>query len=104
MHIEPGILSGAKIAAAKTAKAKEKHYQGFLLRLANFRVLDPACGTMHFGLVAFDLLAEMYREELEKAGQPGWPEKPSVTSAEAIPGAIIAVSYPHLTLPTISSV
>lgn len=53
-------------------------------------VLDPACGTMHFGLVAFDLLAEMYREELEKAGQPGWPEKPSVTSAEAIPGAIIA--------------
>lgn len=53
-------------------------------------VLDPACGTMHFGLVAFDLLAEMYREEMEKAGQPGWPEKPSVTSAEAIPGAIIA--------------
>jgi len=53
-------------------------------------VLDPACGTMHFGLVAFDLLAEMYREELEKAGQPGWPEKPSVSSAEAIPAAIIA--------------
>jgi hypothetical protein len=54
------------------------------------QVLDPACGTMHFGLVAFDLLAEMYREEIEKAGQPGWPEKPSVSSAEEIPGAIIA--------------
>lgn len=53
-------------------------------------VLDPACGTMHFGLVAFDLLAEMYREEMETAGQPGWPEKPSVASAEAIPAAIIA--------------
>ena len=53
-------------------------------------VLDPACGTMHFGLVAFDLLAEMYREEIEKAGQPGWPEKPSVPSKEAIPAAIIA--------------
>ena len=53
-------------------------------------VLDPACGTMHFGLVAFDLLAEMYREEMEKAGQPGWLEKPSVASAEAIPAAIIA--------------
>lgn len=53
-------------------------------------VLDPACGTMHFGLVAFDLLSEMYREELERAGSPGWPEKPSVASAEAIPAAIIA--------------
>jgi hypothetical protein len=53
-------------------------------------VLDPACGTMHFGLVAFDLLAEMYREEIERAGGPGWPEKPSVASAEGIPAAIIA--------------
>ena len=53
-------------------------------------VLDPACGTMHFGLMAFDLLAEMYREEMEKAGQPGWPEKPSASSKEAIPAAIIA--------------
>ena len=52
-------------------------------------VLDPACGTMHFGLVAFDLLAEMYKEEIEKAGQPGWPEKPSVATAEDIPAAII---------------
>jgi hypothetical protein len=53
-------------------------------------VLDPACGTMHFGLVAFDLLAEMYKEEIENAGQPGWPEKPSIATAEDIPAAIIA--------------
>ena len=53
-------------------------------------VLDPACGTMHFGLVAFDLLAEMYREEMERAGGLGWPEKPSVATAEDIPAAIIA--------------
>jgi hypothetical protein len=33
--------------------------------------LDPACGSMHFGLVAFDLFEKMYREELEHAGQPG---------------------------------
>jgi hypothetical protein len=51
--------------------------------------LDPACGSMHFGLVAFDLFYEMYKEELDNAGQPGWPEKPSVVSAEDIPGAII---------------
>ena len=33
------------------------------------KFLDPACGSMHFGLVAFDLLFEMYREEIEKAGE-----------------------------------
>ena len=52
--------------------------------------LDPACGTMHFGLVAFDLFVEMYREEMANAGKPGWPEKPPVPSAEDIPNAIIA--------------
>ncbi len=41
-------------------------------------LLDPACGTMHFGLVAFDLFAAMYQEELERAGEPGWPDTPSV--------------------------
>ncbi|MCI0695641.1 BREX-1 system adenine-specific DNA-methyltransferase PglX [candidate division KSB1 bacterium] len=53
------------------------------------RLLDPACGTMHFGLVAFDLLVEMYREELQHAGEPGWPDKPSVQNQEDIPAAII---------------
>lgn len=52
--------------------------------------LDPACGTMHFGLVAFDLLAEMYREEMERAGESGWPERPSVESEDEIPAAILA--------------
>jgi hypothetical protein len=53
-------------------------------------LLDPACGTMHFGLVAFDLFAEMYREELEHAGQAGWLATPSVANANEIPAAIIA--------------
>lgn len=52
-------------------------------------LLDPACGTMHFGLVAFDLFAEMYREELEQAGQPGWPAQASVTGDAEIPAAIL---------------
>ena len=52
-------------------------------------LLDPACGTMHFGLVAFDLFAEMYREELERAGEPGWPPQPSVPTASDIPAAIL---------------
>ncbi|HEY73998.1 MAG TPA: N-6 DNA methylase, partial [Thermoflexia bacterium] len=52
-------------------------------------LLDPACGGMHFGLVAFDLFAAMYQEELERAGEPGWPETPSVDNATEIPAAIL---------------
>ncbi len=54
------------------------------------RLLDPACGAMHFGLVAFDLFAAMYQEELERAGEPGWPATPSLADAADIPAAIIA--------------
>ena len=52
--------------------------------------LDPACGTMHFGLVAFDLFAAMYREEMQNVGKPGWPSKPPVAADEEIPAAVIA--------------
>ncbi len=54
------------------------------------KFLDPACGTMHFGLVAFDLFYDMYKEELANAGKPGWPIKPSVEKEEEIPAAIVA--------------
>ncbi len=50
--------------------------------------LDPCCGSMHFGLLAFDLFAEMYREEREKAGQPGWPATPSAATEGEIPSLI----------------
>ena len=52
--------------------------------------LDPSCGSMHFGLVAFDLFVEMYREELAHAGQASWPATPSVPTEADIPAAIVA--------------
>lgn len=58
--------------------------------LRDITLLDPACGTMHFGLVAFDLFAAMYREELARAGEPGWPQTSSVANEADIPAAIIA--------------
>jgi hypothetical protein len=58
--------------------------------IKDITLLDPACGTMHFGLVAFDLFYVMYQEELERAGQPGWLSEPSVGSETEIPEAIIA--------------
>lgn len=53
-------------------------------------LLDPACGTMHIGLAAFELLTAIYREELERAGQPGWPQRASVEDPAHIPSAILA--------------
>lgn len=54
------------------------------------KLLDPATGTMHFGLVAFDWLVRMYREELVSAGQTGWLAQPSVITDQEIPAAILA--------------
>lgn len=50
-------------------------------RASEIRVLDPACGTMNFGIVAIELLERMYLEELDRAGRSGWPGEPSVRSA-----------------------
>ena len=35
------------------------------------RMLDPACGSMHFGLYAFDLFTVIYDEAWEIAPRPG---------------------------------
>ena len=45
---------------------------------------------MHFGLVAFNWLVKMYREELDNAGKPGWPAESSVKSDEEIAASILA--------------
>lgn len=52
--------------------------------------LDPCCGSMHFGLLAFDLFAGMYREERKNAGKPGWPDTASAATEEEIPELILA--------------
>jgi hypothetical protein len=58
-------------------------------RARDIRLLDPACGTMHFGQYAFGLFLRMYQEEIEHAGQPGWPAEPSVAHQADIPAAIL---------------
>lgn len=52
-------------------------------------LLDPACGTMHFGMYAFDLFYLMYLEEIEKAGKDDWPKEPSVKDENEIAKSII---------------
>jgi hypothetical protein len=52
-------------------------------------LLDPACGTMHFGQYAFGIFHRMYLDEIEHAGQPGWPSEPSIREPRDIPAAIL---------------
>ncbi|MGO9118775.1 MAG: Eco57I restriction-modification methylase domain-containing protein [Desulfomonilaceae bacterium] len=52
-------------------------------------LLDPACGTMHFGQYAFGLFHQMYLDEIEHAGEEDWPVNPSVDDIKDIPSAII---------------
>jgi hypothetical protein len=55
----------------------------------DIRLLDPACGTMHFGQYAFGLYQQMYLDEIEHASEEGWPLEPSVSDAREIPAAIL---------------
>ncbi len=58
-------------------------------RARDITLIDPACGTMHFGQYAFGLFHRMYLDEIEHAGQDGWPAEPSVSEAADIPAAIL---------------
>ena len=58
-------------------------------RACDVTLIDPACGTMHFGQYAFGLFHRMYLDEIEHAGQAGWPAEPSVAEPADIPAAIL---------------
>ena len=58
-------------------------------RVCDITLIDPACGTMHFGQYAFGLFHRMYLEEIEHAGQDGWPEESSISDPAEIPAAIL---------------
>ena len=58
-------------------------------RAIDITLIDPACGTMHFGQYAFGLFHRMYLDEIEHAGKPGWPAEPSVRDARQVPATIL---------------
>ncbi len=60
-----------------------------LKRVKDITMLDPACGTMHFGMRAFDLFYDMYLEEIVNKGKTGWPENPSIERWDDIPQNIV---------------
>ena len=58
-------------------------------RARDITLIDPACGTMHFGQYAFGLFHRMYLDEIEHAGQDSWPAEPSISDPAEIPAAIL---------------
>jgi len=58
-------------------------------RARDITLLDPACGTMHFGQYAFGLFHRMYLDEIAHAGESGWPAEPSIDDPRDIPNAIL---------------
>ena len=58
-------------------------------RAIDITLIDPACGTMHFGQYAFGLFHRMYLDEIENAGKAGWPDEPSVREPREIPSMIL---------------
>jgi hypothetical protein len=87
MHPDSALASSLDYLIPPTSSSRPLT---ILKSVKEITLLDPACGTMHFGLVAFNLFVEMYREEMRNAGKPGWPEKQPVASEQEIPAAIIA--------------
>ena len=60
-----------------------------VLPAKQLRICDPACGTMNFGLVSLDMLREIYREEMDQAGQPGWPPRAECCGEDEIDARIV---------------
>ncbi|HEY2289828.1 MAG TPA: hypothetical protein VGM86_03915 [Thermoanaerobaculia bacterium] len=78
--------TGEKIRYRRLSEAGE--VEDFKLA-RDITLLDPACGTMHFGQYAFGLFRRMYLDEIEHEGEPGWPAEPSVRDPREIPAAIL---------------
>ena len=83
----------AKATAAKSAGARTKAtnealgvLQGFLARLAHFRVLDPACGSGNFLLLALVGLKDLEHQVILEAEALGLPRGFPMVGPEAVLG------------------
>lgn len=65
MPVEPGLEERWKYWVPRTLVHEEALG---LDRLSQLKLLDPACGSGHFLVIAFDLLAALYEEEARHRG------------------------------------
>ncbi len=89
MEMHPDSKLSAKWAYYVKPPEENPPVERELKKAIEIKLIDPAVGSGHFHLVSFDLLLDMYEEEIENAGKPGWPETPSVEDKKDIPAAIL---------------
>ena len=89
MEMHPDSKLSAKWAYYVKPPEENPPIERKLKKAIEIKLMDPAVGSGHFHLVAFDLLLDMYEEEIENAGQLGWPDIPSVEDKKNIPAAIL---------------
>ena len=89
MEMHPDSKLSAKWAYYVKPPEENPPIERELKKAIEIKLMDPAVGSGHFHLVAFDLLLDMYEEEIENAGQLGWPDIPSVEDKKNIPAAIL---------------
>ncbi len=89
MEMHPDSKLSAKWAYYVKPPEQNPPVERELKKAIEIKLIDPALGSGHFHLVSFDLLLDMYEEEIENAGKPGWPETPSVEDKKDIPAAIL---------------
>jgi SAM-dependent methyltransferase len=70
----------------KTRKKALQAYAGFLERLHNFRVLDPACGSGNFLYLALQTLKDLEHQAILEAGALGLPPQFPSVGPEAVHG------------------
>jgi len=93
MEIHPDSNLSAKWAYYVKPPEENPPVERELKKAIEIKMIDPALGSGHFHLVSFDLLLDMYEEEIQNAGQPGWPETPSIKDKKDIPKAILEHNF-----------
>lgn len=72
MPVESGLESAWKYYVPQPIPADAVDKSPASIR--DLKLLDPACGSGHFLVIAFDLLARLYREEAQHLGQ-SWSDR-----------------------------
>jgi hypothetical protein len=88
-RVAPLLIGQTRLASGPAKRAGGDGPDRSAPLVRDLRLLDPACGTMNFGAALVDLLEPMYREEFERAGQPGWPAVASVADLSCVGETIL---------------
>ncbi|HPB75860.1 MAG TPA: N-6 DNA methylase, partial [Chromatiaceae bacterium] len=85
-HLDKAQAARSAAGATKARNAALELYQGFLHRLQKFRVLDPACGSGNFLLLALLGLKDLEHQVITEAEMLGLPRQFPMVGPENVIG------------------